>query len=181
MRVEIVLTGLLQSLVPKIVEVFGALCGGHDLLRIKGCRAQSVIVLAVDVCRDLEAIEARTGQFSGEMGDTVFKRDTFFIYRRIHHRPGFIVDLSVGQWCARLENGDRELCSLTHMIVPVAVIGLYSHSDVVAFDLCANGHADQQDHQGEKGKSLHCFDVVFMLLGCRSRSARKCQPSPDSY
>lgn len=87
------------------------------------------------------------------------------MYIRVHHRTGLIVDLRVRQWRARLENRDCELCSLSHVIVPVVVIGLYGHSNVVASDLRAYGHADQQNHQGEEGKSLHCFDVVFMLLG----------------
>lgn len=58
MRVEIVLTGLFQSLAPKVVEVIGTLCGGHELLGVKGRCAQSVVVFTVDVCRDLDAIEA---------------------------------------------------------------------------------------------------------------------------
>ena len=165
MRVKVVLPGLLQSLAPKIVEVIGTLCGGHDLFGVEGGCAQSVIVFAANVCRDLETIKARFCQLTAELNGPVFECDTFFIYRGIHHRPGFIVDLSVGQRCARLENGDCESCSLTHVIVPVVVIGLYRHSNVVASDLRAYGHADQQNHQGEEGKSLHCFDVVFMLLG----------------
>ena len=91
-RIEVILSCLIQCLLPESIEILRFLCERLDLLWREPCRAKSFIFLAVNMSDNLEAVEARSVQAATPFHGSVLQGGTF-LHLRKHCRSGFIIYL----------------------------------------------------------------------------------------
>ena len=91
-RIEVILSCLIQCLLPESIEILRFLCERLDLLWRKPCRAKSLVILAINMSDNLEAVEARSVQTAAPFHGSVLESGTF-LHLRKHCRSGFVINL----------------------------------------------------------------------------------------
>ena len=91
-RIEVILSSLIQCLLPESIEILRFLCERLDLLWRETCRAKSLVILSIYMSDNLEAVEARSVQTAAPFHGSVLESGTFPHLRK-HCRSGFVIYL----------------------------------------------------------------------------------------
>ena len=91
-RIEVILSSLIQCLLPESIKILRFLCERLDLLWRETCRAKTLVILTVYMSDNLQTIEARSVQTAAPFHGSVLEGGTF-LHLRKHCRSSFVINL----------------------------------------------------------------------------------------
>ena len=165
-HIKFVLASLIERLFPELVEIGRTFCLGHDFLRREGRRAHSVVFLSVDRGDDLQSVESRCRHLARPFHGAVFQHHPYFLHLGIHIGSRLIVDADVFQQRPRFPYLDSKLSFLTHLVIPVVMVGIDVDDNVVAPYLSEQRH--RQPYEEQQKSSFHhdssYFSPILVIL-----------------
>ena len=161
--IEVNFARLVYGTLPKVSEVCWHHRRGLKLFWREGSATSSLVVLAINMGRHIDAIESRLCHLSLQRQCTILQQDIGFLDILIHLRTSSIIDDYIIHQRGRTSDGNLESSRLSYLVGPVLMVRHNVHYDVIATYLRTRRQHNRQCQQQEK-QFLHFSKNGFRFL-----------------